>query len=302
MASYSISYLERLSGIKAGTIRIWEQRYGLLKPDRSEGNIRFYDDDQLRKLLNVTTLLDSGLKISEICDLKENEINKKILNISLEPNHKINNEAKLNDLLIAALSYDEQKFNSIYNKAVLQNGLHHTYLSLIHPLLTRIGFLWGAQEMIPAQEHFISNLLRQKLFSAIDSLPVTKKKAQTWILYLPEHEAHEIGLLFAAFLLKESGKKIIYLGQKVPFSNLELTVQQTQANGILTFFVSKIPDVEIKEYIKNCATKFKKQEMVFCLNKEIAEQIDKKKNISLISQPNALYVWLNSIHELKKKS
>lgn len=299
MSVYPISYLEQLSGIKAGTIRIWEQRYGILTPLRSEGNVRYYDDEELRKLLQISVLVESGIKISAIGKLTNKELNKKYLELEHHLNETLKNEIEINNLILAALKYDEQEFNLVFNACITKYGLKHTYILFIHPLLVRIGFLWGANELIPAQEHFISNLIRQKLFSAIESVKL-KNKAPKWILYLPEFESHEIGLLFATYLLKLSGKCCIYLGQNVPFQNLYSIVESSKAEGILTFFVRKLPLEKMNQYVLDSENNFKKQELIFCVSKEIKSEIKSQKKTQIISNPNALMVWLNGKIELAK--
>jgi DNA-binding transcriptional MerR regulator len=238
MTLYSIKDLERITNQKAHTIRIWEQRYGLLEPERTETNIRFYDDQQLRKLLNVCTLMSKGMKISHISKLSKLEMDIEIDKIIAESFHSDKDlEVIITQALISLASYNEALFNELFEKAVIQFGLVKTYEQIVYPLLVRTGLMWIKDDLLPSQEHFLSNLIKQKLFSAIDSLPLPENPDQTWILFLNEEEDHEIGLLFANYLIRQYGKKVIYLGQKVPFNDLSSVLTQCQPTHIYTFFV-----------------------------------------------------------------
>jgi DNA-binding transcriptional MerR regulator len=196
MAQYSIKELEEISSMKAHTIRIWELRYGLLQPLRTDTNIRYYDDMQLKKLLNVCALLSEGMKISKISELNEKQIGDaidQIINKSSSTDVSI--ETIINQLLIAVTTFDELMFDKVFSNAVLRLGLVDTYLKVIYPLLVRVGLMWSKDDVMPAQEHFFSNLIKQKIFAAIDATPLPQNADQTWLLFLPETESHEIGLL-----------------------------------------------------------------------------------------------------------
>jgi DNA-binding transcriptional MerR regulator len=238
MTLYSIKDLERISNQKAHTIRIWEQRYGLLEPERTETNIRFYDDQQLRKLLNVCTLMSKGMKISHISKLSKLEMDieiDKIIAESFQSEQDV--EIIITQALISLATYDEALFNELFEKAVIQFGMVKTYEKIVYPLLVRTGLMWIKDDLLPSQEHFLSNLIKQKLFSAINSLPLPENPDQTWILFLNEEEDHEIGLLFANYFIRQYGKKVIYLGQRVPYNDLSSVLVQCNPTHIYTFFV-----------------------------------------------------------------
>lgn len=237
MSTYSIQYLEQLTGVKAHTIRIWEQRYQLLNPERNAANIRSYNDDDLKKILAIATLIHSGYKISDVASLPTDAIHQRVQEIQHpEMDNDITDYAHINDLIAAAMSFDEDEFEKIYKKIIRKNGVEHTYLHIIHPLLVRIGSLWNIDQLVPSQEHFISNLIRKKFFVATDACKIIPG-SETWILFLPENEDHEIGLLFSNFLLRYYGKKTIYLGQRVPVRNIADVIKSTGATGILCFQV-----------------------------------------------------------------
>ncbi|KAA0992527.1 MerR family transcriptional regulator [Dyadobacter aurulentus] len=238
MSSYSIKDLERISNMKAHTIRIWEQRYGLLTPGRTDTNIRYYDDEQLKKLLNVCTLLNQGMKISRISQLNKRqmaeEIDKVIAGSFQSDNHV---EAIVNQALIATATFDAAMFEEAFGNAVKKFGIKKTYEKVIYPLLVRTGLLWVKDDLLPSQEHFLSNLVRQKLFAAIDSLPLPENSSQKWLLYLNEQEDHEIGLLFANYLIRQRGQNVIYLGARVPHSDLAHVVKQCRPSHIYSFII-----------------------------------------------------------------
>ncbi len=231
-----------LSGIKAHTIRIWEKRYGLLTPHRTETNIRYYDETHLKRLLNVSLLLKIGHKISKISSLTDDEMSnllkKDLLDSSIEniDDHAI--QTKVSGLIIAMIELDEDRFNSIFTTSVIKRGLESTITSVIYPFLEKVGVMWTINEANPAQEHFITNLIRQKVIVASDSLQTPADPKGTFVLFLPENELHELGLLMANYLLKKKGYKTVYLGQNVPFNDLKTIVKICEPDFLLTFFVS----------------------------------------------------------------
>lgn len=238
MSRYSISDLEKLSGIKAHTIRIWEQRYNLLSPERTDGNIRSYNDDQVRRLLNVSTLIKLGIKISRISQLTDIEIHtllESYIRQASDEDAKIS--VYIHRLIAAGIDYNETEFDKTFKEATKKYGMFTCYRKVIYPMLVRIGMLWGTNEIIPAQEHFISNLLKQKLYHVIEKLPVPPASAETWLLFLPEEEDHELGLLIANYLLRAANKRVIYLGQRVPYYNLADVIKEVEPEYMQYFVV-----------------------------------------------------------------
>ena len=250
MAVYSIKDLEKISGIKAHTIRIWEKRYTLINPDRTDTNIRLYSDNDLRKILNVSILIRNGFKISKIAALKENEITDKVLIFSQT---KSDVAAVIEHLLSAMFDLDEHKFEHIISNQILNIGFEEAFVKIIYPFFERIGVLWQAGSVVPAQEHFVSNIIRQKLIVAIDSLHSADILNKQFVLFLPEGEYHELGLLFYSYMLKKRGFKVIYLGQSVPLNNL-LSINATQQADYFLFSVNtsltKHKVEEIKQFFQ----------------------------------------------------
>ncbi len=254
MTRYSITDLEKLSGIKAHTIRMWEKRYNIVKPERTETNIRYYHDYDLKKLLNISILNRHGFKISTIAKMTDHEINDKVMEISGTTSDYA---TTINNLVIAMLELDEDSFDKILNTSILQLGFEHCVTHILYPFLEKIGMLWLIGTVNPAQEHFITYLIRQKLIIAIDGQPKpSSPDARTFLLFLPEKELHELGLLFYSFLLKKNGFKVIYLGQSVPFNDLIEVVKIRNAEYLLTYFVAAMNPKEIPGYINKLAEAF----------------------------------------------
>lgn len=250
MNQFSISQLAQFSGIKAHTIRIWEQRYNALQPYRSEGNTRYYDGLQLRRLLNIVSLLKFNYKVSQLCKMTDEELAELQRQYHLRAIDDNDFEYFINQLISAGVNYDEQNFDKFFSHCLLRFGLKKTYVEVLYPVLDRIGIMWSIDQMPPTQEHYITNLLQQKLFTAIDSLAPEKSNEEVWLLFLPENEFHEIGLLFASYLIRSRGKKVIYLGSNVPLSLLGTAVKETKVTRILTFLVHNDLPENVNSYLE----------------------------------------------------
>ncbi len=216
--SFSIKDLENLSGVKAHTIRIWEKRYSLLEPERSDSNIRTYNLQNLRKILNIAVLNKSGVKISKIADISEEELNHKVKDITLENKE---NSVAVNNFKIAMLNFDQSLFEETYNKLLACNSFRDVFLKEFLILLTDIGNLWTTNTISPAHERFISTLIKQKILINIERVQnVNPRDDMTYILYLPMNEIHDIGVLYVHFELMLKGYKSVFLGPSVPLENL----------------------------------------------------------------------------------
>jgi MerR family transcriptional regulator, light-induced transcriptional regulator len=234
VSQYSIKDLEHLSGIKAHTLRIWEQRYDLLNPKRTSTNIRFYDNEDLKLLLNVSVLNDHGYRISKISRMSREEMQGEVLRLSQEYCHYPD---QIQNLCIAMVDMDETRFDRVMSSNIRRIGLEKTMLDVVYPFLTRIGIMWQTGFINPAQEHFITNLIRQKIIVAIDSTTVVvTDKSRKFVLFLPEGELHEIGLLFAYFLLKARNHTVYYLGQSMPVKDLFTVVNILKPDYVFGIF------------------------------------------------------------------
>ena len=252
MGQYSIKELEQLSGIKAHTIRIWEKRHKIIEPSRTATNIRYYSDLDLKKIINVSLLNTYGIKISKIADMSLDDVNKKVLEISELQNDK---GVHIDQMVIAMIDMEEELFEKILNNLILRFGFEKTITEIIYPFLEKIGILWQTQNITPAHEHFISNLIRQKIIVAIDGLPIPPKTSKKILLFLPEGEMHELGLLFYHFLIRKSGYRTYYLGQNVPHEDLISVYKVHQPDFMLTSITSTLT-IPVERYLERLANDF----------------------------------------------
>lgn len=257
MSTYSIKDLERLTNVKAHTLRIWEKRYGIVDPNRSDSNIRSYTDEDLKKLLNVSILNRHGIKISKIANMSVQELNQKIMEVIRPESDYL---SQIESLVVSMIELNEERFEKILNQSIIKIGFEESLYHIIYPFFEKIGILWQTGTINPAQEHFISNLIRMKLFVAIDSLPhVFNPQAKKIILFLPEWELHEIGLLTYYYLAKKHGFKVYYLGQNVPLYDLFAVSSTIEPDIIATYFVSAVNMDELKDYIEEITTHYHQQ-------------------------------------------
>jgi len=250
MNVYSIKDLENFSGIKAHTIRIWEQRYRLLHPVRTETGIRTYTDIDLKRILNIAALQNKGgIKISKIAELSESEIAEKILALS---GGELDFPEHIQALTVAMMDLDEYRFQELTKTITDAYGFENYMLRVIYPFLTRLGTLWLSGSVGPAQEHFITHLIRQKIIAAIDAQSAKPKaNAKKFLLYLPEGELHEIGLLFASYLIRARQHSAVYLGQSLPFDELCLAYEIHQPDYVFSVFTTEPAQDSLPAYVAN---------------------------------------------------
>lgn len=245
-SKYSIKDLEKLSGIKAHTIRIWEKRFGVIEPSRTDTNIRYYSNDDLRRLLNISLLNKHGIKISEISEMSETEIHEKVSSINLV---KTENEDLIENLILGMIDMNEKLFDKIFSTCILRMGFENTILNVVFPFLNRIGVMWTTGSINPAQEHFVSNIIRQKIIVATESLGhMEESTSQTALLFLPDNELHEISLLFYNYALRARKYKTIYLGQAVPTSSLSRILKIIKPDILVTLVFSLASDVKFRDF------------------------------------------------------
>lgn len=274
MNLFTISDLEQFSGIKAHTIRIWEKRYNALQPDRSDGNTRYYDNTQLKRLLKIVSLTDLGHKVSEICALDEASLN----TLLEETLSKVMSEEEAYDYFImqiisSGIEFNEAQFEKLFSNCILRFGLKETYIHIIYPVLVRTGLLWIRDSLLPVQEHFFTNLIRQKLLVAIDALPPEKSLSESWVLFLPENEFHEIGLIFAHYMIRQAGKKVIYIGANVPLESLRHAVTAIKPSHLLFFMVHYNMPEESQRYLDMLGESFKDTKIYLSGNQKLIDQL-----------------------------
>lgn len=236
MAIYSIKDIEKISGIKAHTIRIWERRYGMVIPKRTDTNIRYYSDKDLKDILNISILNQNGLKISKIAKLSDEEVRIQVNSLMESPKQFGN---IIDKMLLSMLELDEASFNETFSDTLKEYGFESAIELIFFPFLERIGVLWQTGTINPAQEHFISNLLRQKIITTIDNdMSLNKPIKDKIIFFLPENEQHEFGLLFYSFIARKLGYEVIYLGDSVPLNDLIEIQRITNAKLMVSAYVT----------------------------------------------------------------
>lgn len=279
MGRYSIKELEKLSGIKAHTIRIWEKRYDLIEPDRTETNIRYYSDNDLKKIINVSILNANGWKISKIAAMSGDTINQEVLRLTQQSTEFA---VHIDQLIIAMTDLDEEYFERTLSGLIFRFSFEQTVTEIIYPFLEKIGVLWQTENISPAHEHFISNLIRQKLMVAIDSLPIPSKTAKRAVLFLPEHELHEMGLLFGYYLLRKAGVRVLYLGQAVPFKDLENVYDIFQPEILLTSLTTSVPSLFVSDLLSRLTHDFAKSK-IFITGRQTSETMPMAENVQILT-------------------
>lgn len=253
MAAYKIKDLETLTGIKAHTIRIWEKRYGIIEPDRTETQIRSYTDEELALILKVSFLNKRGFKISKIARMSHAQISNAVWDLKETDSE----DSSLEMLVLALLNLDEQLFKNTFQRLIDQYGLEKAFIDVILPFLKRIGVMWLVGTITPAQEHFISNLIRQKLIAAIDKIDCSEHTIENpVVLYLPEHEWHEISLLFYAYCIKFRGIPMVYLGQSLPYDSLVDCIHRMKPNALVTSWLTAVDPNFMRSYFKQLKEEF----------------------------------------------
>ena len=234
MQTYSIADLKKLSGIKSHTIRIWEKRYNIVSPERSDTNIRAYNDDQLKKILNISFLINNGLKISKIASLSLDELSSKVISLT---SNSASFEAQINDFVICSLQFDEPLFNKTYNTLREDYSLSFVYENVFIPTLRRIGALWSSGELFPAQEHFLSNLIKQKFYHAIEVAESSLKRNKKAYLFLPPWEDHDFALLYSNMILKQNGFDVVNVGKTMTFESILQCIEKVKPDILFTTFI-----------------------------------------------------------------
>ncbi len=238
MNNFSIKDVEALTGIKSHTLRIWEQRYGIPLPNRTATNIRYYTDDDLKLLLNVAMLNRKGYKISKITKMSKEEVDTLVLDLTLQSDDET---MHLESLIKAMFSLDEDTFIQVFQSSIDQIGFDESFKKLVFPLMARIGIMWQTGSINPAYEHFVTHLIRLKLFSSLNALPkIETQKAKKFILFLPANEPHDVTLLFANYLIRLAGHHTNYLGPNLPLNELHSVMKLYKADYILTVLTSPI--------------------------------------------------------------
>mgnify|MGYP003608508142 FL=1 len=252
MSVYSIKDLEHLSGVKAHTIRIWEKRYGLFDPDRTDTNIRYYSDNDVRKILNVAMLIKNGYKISHVASFDADKLQSEVVRInrnSSDPNKHID------QLLFLTMNLDSFGFEELLDKLIAENEFRKVIEQIVFPFFERIGILWQAGSIFTAHEHFVSNLIRNRLIRAAGKFEFNSA-APTFLFFLRENDWHELGLLYFNYLAAQAGFRCIYLGQSLPFDDLANLLSAGKYDFVCTTFINAIEKSELELYLANLSLIF----------------------------------------------
>lgn len=246
MVVYSINDIEKISGVKAHTLRIWEKRYGIIQPKRTETNIRYFLDDDLKHVLNIALLNKNGIKISKIAKMPNDEIKRKAAEFSdVDAEH----ENQLDSLTLSLLELNEFKFNKIVESYISQRGFETTMLEIIYPLLDKLGLMWLTGSINGAHERFIRAYIRQKIIAAIDKLEVSPNEQLSFLIFLPVNEDHELSILFSQYLIKRRGFGIINLGLNTSLLHITDACNISKPDYIYTIINDGNLGMGLKEYI-----------------------------------------------------
>lgn len=246
MNAFTIKDLENLSGIKAHTIRIWEQRYAFIKPQRTQTNIRYYTNDELKKILNISLLNKYGFKISHINKMSAAEIHEKIVSLS---NLQAQQERIVNEMIQYMVDMNLDSFEEVLDNYITARGFDRAITQIIFPFLERIGILWVTDHINPAQEHLVTNIIRQKLIAGIETAFTHISSDKLVLMFLPEGEHHELGLLYICYLLKSKGVKTLYLGADVPVADLEFVCKIKKPDFLYTHITSAAGNFNFDKFL-----------------------------------------------------
>ncbi|MDE0472718.1 MAG: MerR family transcriptional regulator [Ekhidna sp.] len=295
MSVYSIKDLEHLSGIKAHTIRIWEQRYHLFSPNRTETNIRFYNEDDLKLILNIATLRSHGYKISKIVDMNDREIHEAVHDIC---KYSESLSDQMHSLTNSMVDIDELAFLEVLNRNIERYGFEKVMTEIVYPFMNKVGILWLTNAINPAQEHFISNLVRQTLIVKTNEVAIHPEQP-LFLLFLPEKELHELGILYANYLLRENGIRTVFFGQSVPLEALEEAYHKLEPAYILTAMITAPDPSNVQQYVNLLGSKFKDSRVLITGPRVVAQDIEILDNMTILNSFHDLYPI---IHETKVAS
>ena len=249
-SDFSIKNLENISGIKAHTIRIWEKRYKLLSPERTDTNIRKYSLESLRKLLNITLLYKKGFKISKIANLEPENVPLLVREIALENNSE---NISINALKLAMVNFDVGMFDSTYKILVENNSFEYVFFKIFIPLMTELGILWQTGAICPSHEHFVTSLIKQKIHvqtEKIQNKNFIQESSPKFVIFLPDNEIHELSILYLNYLILSKGFQTIFLGQSIPIKSLKTLLSQNEVLHFITYITVQPAKSDISNYIK----------------------------------------------------
>ncbi|WEK36519.1 MAG: MerR family transcriptional regulator [Candidatus Pseudobacter hemicellulosilyticus] len=287
MNAFTIKELASLSGIKAHTIRIWEQRYSFLKPRRTDTNIRYYSTDELKAVLNIALLNKYGYKISHIDKMSGEEMRQRVMTLV---HVEAQQERRVNELLQYMVELDMHAFEGVLNEAIHTHGIDTAIRQLVFPFLEKIGILWLANQINPAQEHLVSNVIRQKLIAGIESLIPPKSSPAKAVLFLPEGEYHELGLLYAYYMFRRKGVQVLYLGASVPVNDMDFLLDIQKPDFVYTHLTGVTGNFNLDKFLQQAVLRLHQTPLV--ISGQMARDCDPHEYSNL--------VVINSMDELQQ--
>lgn len=293
MATFSIKDIESLTGIKSHTLRIWEQRFSFLKPKRTKTNIRYYDDDDLKLLLNISVLNNHNVKISEIAKMTSSEMSNSIIKLSNQTS-KYTNQIK--DLILPMMSFDEFGFHNKLNELINDIGLEETYIKILLPFLVEVGLLWQIGGIQPSHEHFVTNIIKQKLFCHIDSQIANKGDfRKKFLLFLPETETHSLSLLFANYIIRSRGHDVIFLGQEVPLEDLKNAFKNESPDYIYTTATIAHLKIPVQDMLDFLSENWPNSKILVSGYQFIISDVQIPANVNLMKKADDFINFINGI-------
>ena len=290
MVVYSIKDLEKLSGVKAHTLRIWEKRYNIIHPKRTPTNIRYYLDEDLKQILNIALLNRHGYKISKIAKMEKEQIQKKVAEIT-EVDESF--EGQLDSLTISLIELDEEKFGRLLTRSIEQQGFEFTMIEVIYPLLDKLAMMWVTGSIKSIHEKFVSELIKRKCISEIDKLKVTKP--QTFLIYLPKGETNELSLLFLHYLIKKDGFKVINAGPDMALHELVEVSDICHVDFVFTIINELKVELEINSYLAKLEEAFQDSTILLSGMQTMNSQIKAKEKVTFLRSYQETKAFLEKI-------
>jgi methanogenic corrinoid protein MtbC1 len=286
MNRYSIDDLSTITGLNKILIRTWENRYSFVKPHRTSTNIRYYDDKMIVKALRYSLLVDAGFKISALTKLPAEQIDN-LINNALKNNNQTNKHSLyISQILESSILYNQLLFHNTYEKCVKDIGIIACYQHVLLAALNRIGILWLNDKISATEEHFLSELIKTKIYKEIERIGFKKLPKENWLLFLPKNELHDIGILFAYLTLKMNGHNVVYLGQNLPHSLLLSLKDKNKIDNILFSIVSNTSKLDLIEITNFLETHFSESKLHTIINENLLteEHFQKLPTISSIDK------------------
>lgn len=293
MTVYSIKDLEKLSGIKAHTIRVWEQRYKILMPQRTKTNIRYYKEEDLKRLLNVALLNKNGIKISKIAKMTPQQM---MEHVSEYSKISFQDSTQVDILTLSMIEMDEYKFNRIIETNIKQLGFEQTIETIIYPFLDKLGLLWLTGSIKPVQEHFITYLIRQKVIVEIEKLPmVNNPDAKQFLVYLPEGENQELSILLMQYYLKARGHKVSYLGLNISLDDLRDAHHIRSFDFLYTMITESYAEYPVQKYINRLSAFFPDTTLLLSGYQVVTQHINLPENATILESFEHALAYIETV-------